>query len=969
MNARRIKMVSMCLALVLMFSVFSMPIVSADEVTTTEPAPDSSQVQTDPSENLDYFAYIESVGDVADATEDIVLNGDAYASETGSGIEAIGEKDGEQNCILWESQKGEVTYKVNVEKDALYNVLLKYLPTGTNNNNVQLGIKIDGEYLYEGMKTLTFKREYKDANEPVVVNGNEILPEQVHTGKFISNYMVDPVGAVNEPFKVKLAAGEHTITLVAVQEAFVLSKVVLKAPENAKTYAELVEEYKKNGYKAYTGAAITTQGEDAAVKSDQSLISKTDNSSCDVTPHDPINTILNYIGYTNWQNPGETITWNIKVPEDGLYTLGFNYKQSAVQDGFSYRWLKIDGETPFEEAKNLRFEYCTKWTEMVFSDDNNNPYQFYLEAGPHTLSLTCTLGEMSDSYIKLKKFVQDMGTMYIKVVMVTGTTPDPDRSYELFKQVPGFQDTMYELYTGLDALSAQLAEISGKRSSQYIAAVNNAANTIRKMYDNPYFAHQYVKEYYTAYTTMSSWLYEMMVMPLSLDQFELCAPETGYESSKPSFFYSVGFEVKRFIASFSPEFDTIAAATEAGDNGEITLWVNWGRDQAMVLSNLIRDDFTAKTGISVNLKIVSASLINGLMAGNFPDLQLHVSRAMPVNYALRGALLDLTTFPDYEEVLKRFQPNASIPFWYKGGLYAIPDTQSFYIMYYRTDVFDQLNLKVPTTWEEFLDVASILQRNNMQAYIPYTKIANAAAADGGIGEKHLFATLLAQHGYDLYNEAENGTNMREGDIISVFTEWTDLYVEYDLEKQLDFYNRFRTGDVPLGIASYPLYTQLKDAAPEIEGRWTIAELPGTVREDGTISNAGCGSGTGACILKASKNQKQAWEFIKWWTSADIQYNYSNSVETILGTVSRTPTANIEALNRLSWNSGDLEVLNAQWAKVEELPEVPGGYYVARAIDQAYWEVLNAKSNSKDAMVKWGEIADNEVIRKISEYED
>ena len=103
------RFVACLLMFVLMFSVFLMPIVSADEVTTTEPAPDSSQVQTDPSENLDYFAYIESVGDVADATEDIVLNGDAYASETGSGIEAIGEKDGEQNCILWESQKGEVT--------------------------------------------------------------------------------------------------------------------------------------------------------------------------------------------------------------------------------------------------------------------------------------------------------------------------------------------------------------------------------------------------------------------------------------------------------------------------------------------------------------------------------------------------------------------------------------------------------------------------------------------------------------------------------------------------------------------------------------------------------------------------------------------------------------------------------------------------------------------------------------------
>ena len=69
----------------------------------------------------------------------------------------------------------------------------------------------------------------------------------------------------------------------------------------------------------------------------------------------------------------------------------------------------------------------------------------------------------------------------------------------------------------------------------------------------------------------------------------------------------------------------------------------------------------------------------------------------------------------------------------------------------------------------------------------------------------------------------------------------------------------------------------------------------------------------------------------------------------------------------SWDAEHLEILNEQWENVEEVPEVPGSYYLSRAIDQAYWTVINGGSNAKDAIVKWSEIADDEIARKIREY--
>ena len=169
--------------------------------------------------------------------------------------------------------------------------------------------------------------------------------------------------------------------------------------------------------------------------------------------------------------------------------------------------------------------------------------------------------------------------------------------------------------------------------------------------------------------------------------------------------------------------------------------------------------------------------------------------------------------------------------------------------------------------------------------------------------------------------------------------------------------------MPLGIAPYSTYMTLYSAAPEIKGRWSVALVPGN--EEGNRSIAG--AGTGCVIVKKSSHKDEAWEFLKWWTSAETQSRYSRNVESILGMIGRTATANIEALSSLAWDSDDLKVILEQWTLVKELPEVPGSYYLTRAVDQAFWAVVNGESTPKDAVAKWSRVADDEIARKIKEY--
>lgn len=79
------------------------------------------------------------------------------------------------------------------------------------------------------------------------------------------------------------------------------------------------------------------------------------------------------------------------------------------------------------------------------------------------------------------------------------------------------------------------------------------------------------------------------------------------------------------------------------------------------------------------------------------------------------------------------------------------------------------------------------------------------------------------------------------------------------------------------------------------------------------------------------------------------------------------TSNVEAFKNLSWSRGDKQILLEQWENVVEVPEVPGSYYLARSVDQAYWEVMNGRTTPKEALVKWAQVANSEIERKIKEY--
>jgi ABC-type glycerol-3-phosphate transport system substrate-binding protein len=186
-----------------------------------------------------------------------------------------------------------------------------------------------------------------------------------------------------------------------------------------------------------------------------------------------------------------------------------------------------------------------------------------------------------------------------------------------------------------------------------------------------------------------------------------------------------------------------------------------------------------------------------------------------------------------------------------------------------------------------------------------------------------------------------------------------------------FLNRFRSGETPIGIVGYDMYNTLAVSAPEIRGKWDFALLPGTLEYDENgnqyVDHQGAASGMSMMMMGTTKKPYEAWVFMDWFTDADTQVTYAREIEAILGAAARHNTANVAAFTRLAWSESEKEVLMAQWVETVGVPEVAGGYYTGRNLENAFREVVNNNFNPRQILSDYIRTINSEIDRKREEF--
>lgn len=947
-----------------------------------------------------YFYYYKENADKPRPSATVVINAADYDAEktTDKGVRVETDFKGDKGTSLYTSEEGVVTWKFTVAEAGIYNISMKYFPVEGKKSAINRSMLIDGEELFNEMGNLSFTRVWRDSVEdqsakieagqplsfPAQIifrqsNGNEIRPFQYETPRWIETYISDHVGFYTDPFVFYLTEGEHTISFEAIKEPIVIKSFTLMQNEDALSYADYKANYADKA-DAPADAVIKLQAEQMTFKSDASIYPSNDRSSNGtehllsdgtVSLNHPSKQRLNSIDGTKWKSSGQWIEWEFEVEKAGMYTVSFKAKQNASSGAISTRRVLIDGELPFAEAGEISFKYSTRW-EMHTLSVNGEECKVYLEAGKHVLRMENALGAMGDIIRRVEESMAQLNRAYRQIHVLTGTTPDLYRDYDFVTNTPEAVEILTEQAVILKGIEDDIVTVAGMRGEDTVT-INKLRLLLEKITKkgetNKIAANFSILR--DDIGALGTWMSAAREQPLSMDYVLIQSPAAEKPQAEYGFFASLAFEFNSFIASFTEDYDSIGEESEDA----IVVWVGngitGGRDQANIIKQLSDNYFTPTTGIPVNIRLVNmAALMPATLAGIGPDVTLQMGQSDPVNYAFRGAIMNLANLEGFEEVATRFDESALIPFTYRNQVYALPETQSYPMLFYRTDVLAEHGLTIPETWEDVITLVKELNKSQLYFSLPAPTTGVIGAGNG------TFAMLLYQNGGSFYTKDGDMSTLNNDIAIDTFETWTSLYTNYQLPVDFDFANRFRTGEMPIAVADYSAYNLLSVSAPEIEGLWDFTLVPGTVRTkaDGTtyIDRTVTAGVTGIVIMtQAERNDVvgECWEFLKWWTSADIQGKFGTEMEALLGTAARYQSANLEALDQMPWTTAAAKKLKEQRQWLTAVPEVPGGYYTARQLDFAWRSVYKKGTEPADTLVKYVLEINREIERKRAEFAD
>ncbi|MBE6903890.1 MAG: extracellular solute-binding protein [Ruminococcaceae bacterium] len=903
--------------------------------------------------NYTYGKYLEDNGEIkefeakaqVDISEDTIF--ESYADR--------------EKVVILKNAGDSVSVKVDIEQEGYYCIYLSYCAVVETEREIELCVKIDGQVPFFEANDISLKRTYTSKNDVFETdrNQNELRPEQEQIAKYSTVALYNQSNGMSDHYRFFFTQGIHSLDIVAVNGGVCIEQIEVATDGKVVGYSQYISSYQNERYE---GEPLIIQGEKEALKSDALLYPLADKSSCATYPFDEKRVRLNMIGGTNWSSPSQWIEWNIDVETSGLYEIALRLRQNELNGMNCYRTIYIDGEIPFKEMEGYGFGYDRSWKIETLSDENGTPYLFYLEKGKHALRMEVTTGEMKDIIADFEKLLTDVTDIYTDIIMITGTSPDLYRDYNLEKSVPNLIERLTNIMQGLEKGLDNMEEMSHSTAAQ-ASSVMTLSEQIKSFIEKPRSIASRVSNLKSNISAFSAWLLSASNYPIYVDYIALGNNLQKNLKANAGFFESAVSLFKSFIYSFFVDYDSIGGAE---GTEKIDVWLSAGRDQAQSLSNLIVKYFKTDNNASVNLKLVQGNLVEAVVAGNGPDIALNIGMSAPVDYAARGILVPLSDFEDFDSFTKKnFYDSALKPYGYKEKYYALPEVQEFNVMFYRTDIFSELSLKVPETWKELKDIVPILARNNMDVGIP--SITQTVAGTINTEPPKMLYTFLMQNKVELYNSNLTGNNLNSTEAIDAFKQLTDLYTEFGLPVYYDFPNRFRTGEMPIGIAPLSTYNYLSFAAPEISGKWSISLIPGTPDENG-LNRTSEFTGVSSIMFKSCKNYELAWEFMKWWTSEDAQYRYGMEVETILGPSGRYLTANKNAFEKIPWPSSAVKVIKEQWENVSTFEQVPGNYFVSRYLTNAISDVILSNDTARTVLEKYGEIIDTELKRKSAQLE-
>lgn len=301
-------------------------------------------------------------------------------------------------------------------------------------------------------------------------------------------------------------------------------------------------------------------------------------------------------------------------------------------------------------------------------------------------------------------------------------------------------------------------------------------------------------------------------------------------------------------------------------------------------------DYTKETGVQVDLRVVPVTEMRSLMVADIQSSNKTYD-VFQIDEAFTHDFYANKWVKPFKQIDPNFKLDPNIGsyqnfvYWNaakkfsdpKGDVVSMPLNGNTNVFLYRKDIYEQLNLKVPTTWDEVLDNAAKIKAANVVKY-PY--IVRSQAAIGGMAVSFDYTHILASYGGRYFNqEGEDWNpvlNSKEGRAAA--TTYRNL-VKYgptatNTIGQSQVIAAMLAGDAAQGQVVFAAANQMNNPAlSKVAGKIGFAVMP----KGCATCNPGIVSGTFALSVPtglSAEREKASLNYINWILSKKAQIKFA-----------------------------------------------------------------------------------------------
>lgn len=906
--------------------------------------------------NLALIALESTIG-----TTDLTGNRIDHADETyGAAVSLYQQQTGVNQDILLLTQTDAITYQVGTIQEGLYSLGFDFYDPTTSIDATQFALRINDELPFSESQTLTLPAKWtlETTDFPLDRYGNDIQPKSVKNQTWTYYEIHDYNGLHPGLYQFHLKTGD-TIRIEYVNNLLLIGQLYFVKETEIPTYQEYLEQY---SYAQVIDDLHLVSARDFDYRSDPTTRLRSEQDPSNAPYYHTQYLKLNVIFGDSWEKGGQTINYQVEVAQSGFYHLTFKYRQYRLRDMSAFRKISVNGSVPYDELEAYAFPYTTAFINRTLVDKDGEYLKVYLEAGVNDISLEAVSYPYREMIGVIQETMSSIQSLALQIKRYTSGSSDLYRDWDVEQYFPTAQGDMYTWSENLKALHDDLKQLSTSRDPSELSGLLLASTKLKTLADQINRLPARMAQFSDGDASVNQILANVM-QTFRISNIELANIQVHGDvrvaAPRTNIFTRFWEGTKQLFLSFvNNQYAEISAR-----EGQLTVWVNYPRQYIEIMQNMIDSSYDGELKVTLSQMNDQNKLILANASGAAPDIALGIDHWIPYDFAVRGAALDLRKFSGYGSLVQEFTKGAIIPYVFEDGVYALPETQNFWVTYYRKDILDSIGITdIPQTWDEIIAILPILQSYGLNYFIPLSQFT---------GLKPFVATLpfIYQFGGDLYTENGMQTAINSEKTLEGIKMMSDLYTLYNIPEYVaSFYNHFRYGMLPIGIGDLSTYILLETAAVELNGLWGMDLHPGyyDAEKDEIVRYMATG-GKAAMIMGSTQYPQESWDFLNWWLGYEVQAEFAMLLQSTYGKTYFWNTANLDAFAQLSIPEQYKSIILEQLEWGMEASRIPGSYMVEREISNAWTKIVFDGVNARQALDEAVRISNREILYKMAEF--